>query len=180
MFLSHLFPSANAQHTRVCGIQSIQPSCLQQLQAGREPRQQQQGNGRRLSWCVTWGVTAQMEQGIVPLTETGHFAKQGLTRQSLQRHCLAKCGMRHGADFSFWFSESTGLCGYCRLPCPMVVPTSGYVMLAGWTVLMQIRLRVKDWNTSCFMQKELLVFTVVMVVSILGWDRKSSTHLVWQ
>lgn len=45
MFLSHLFPSAIAQHTWVCGVQPIQPSGLQQLQTGREPKQQQSGNG---------------------------------------------------------------------------------------------------------------------------------------
>ncbi|KAI2582843.1 SMARCE1 isoform 5 [Pan troglodytes] len=37
--------STNAQHTRVCGIQSIQSSRLQQLQAGREPGHQQPGHG---------------------------------------------------------------------------------------------------------------------------------------
>lgn len=50
VFLSHLFPSANAQHTRVCGIQSIQSSRLQQLQAGREPGHQQPGHGRRINY----------------------------------------------------------------------------------------------------------------------------------
>lgn len=44
--LSHLSPSANAHHPWVCGVQPIQPSGLQQLQAGREPRREQQGNGR--------------------------------------------------------------------------------------------------------------------------------------
>lgn len=44
--LSHLSPSANAHHPWVCGVQPIQPSGLQQLQAGRKPRRKQQGNGR--------------------------------------------------------------------------------------------------------------------------------------
>lgn len=52
VFLSHLFPSANAQHPRVCGIQSIQPSGLQQLQAGREPGHQQPGHGRRINYYI--------------------------------------------------------------------------------------------------------------------------------
>ncbi|XP_041122325.1 SWI/SNF-related matrix-associated actin-dependent regulator of chromatin subfamily E member 1-like isoform X1 [Polyodon spathula] len=34
----------NAQHPRVCGIQPIQPSGVQQLQTGGQPRQQQPGN----------------------------------------------------------------------------------------------------------------------------------------
>lgn len=49
VFLSHLFPSANAQHCRVCGVQPIQPPCLQQLQTGREPKQQQSGNGMNIN-----------------------------------------------------------------------------------------------------------------------------------
>ncbi|GLD61105.1 SWI/SNF-related matrix-associated actin-dependent regulator of chromatin subfamily E member 1-like isoform X1 [Lates japonicus] len=36
--------NSNAQHYRVCGVQPIQPSGLQQLQTGREPKQQQSGN----------------------------------------------------------------------------------------------------------------------------------------
>lgn len=44
--LSHLSPSANAHHPWVCGVQPIQPSGLQQLQARRKPRRKQQGNGR--------------------------------------------------------------------------------------------------------------------------------------
>lgn len=36
--------NSNAQHSRVCGVQPIQPSGLQQLQTGREPKQQQSGN----------------------------------------------------------------------------------------------------------------------------------------
>ena len=44
--VSFVSSSANAQHSRVCGIQPIQPSGLQQLQAGRELRRKQQGNGR--------------------------------------------------------------------------------------------------------------------------------------
>ncbi|XP_073739994.1 SWI/SNF-related matrix-associated actin-dependent regulator of chromatin subfamily E member 1 isoform X2 [Callorhinus ursinus] len=45
--------STNAQHTRVCGIQSIQSSRLQQLQAGREPGHQQPGHeGSFWAQCV--------------------------------------------------------------------------------------------------------------------------------
>lgn len=49
VFLSHLFPSANAQHYRFCGVQPLQPSGLQQLQTGREPKQQQSGNGMNIN-----------------------------------------------------------------------------------------------------------------------------------
>lgn len=48
VFLSHLFPLANAQQHRVCGLQPIQPPCLQQLQTWREPKQQQSGNGMNI------------------------------------------------------------------------------------------------------------------------------------
>lgn len=48
VFLSHLFPSANAQQYRVCGLQPVQPPCLQQLQTWREPKQQQSGNGMNI------------------------------------------------------------------------------------------------------------------------------------
>lgn len=37
-------PSANAFHPRVCGLQPLQPSGLQQPPAGRELRRLQQGN----------------------------------------------------------------------------------------------------------------------------------------
>lgn len=64
VFLSHLFPSANAQHYRVCGVQPIQPSGLQQLQTGREPKQQQSGNGMNINiektrWLNMWGKPKQ-------------------------------------------------------------------------------------------------------------------------
>lgn len=52
LFVSHFsfvfclicLPSANAFHPRVCGLQSLQPSGLQQPPAGRELRRLQQGN----------------------------------------------------------------------------------------------------------------------------------------
>lgn len=68
--LSHLFPSANAQHYRVCGVQPIQPPGLQQLQTGREPKQQQSGNGmninRELKIChLNLSFTLQQSAGLV-------------------------------------------------------------------------------------------------------------------
>lgn len=48
VFLSHLFPLANAEYCRICGVQPLQPSGLQQLQTGREPKQQQSGNGMNI------------------------------------------------------------------------------------------------------------------------------------
>lgn len=36
--------NSNTKHPWVCGVQPIQPSCLQQLQTGREPKHQQSGN----------------------------------------------------------------------------------------------------------------------------------------
>lgn len=52
LFVSHFsfvfclicLPSANAFHPRVCGLQPLQPSGLQQPPAGRELRRLQQGN----------------------------------------------------------------------------------------------------------------------------------------
>ena len=51
-------PSANAFHPRVCGLQPLQPSGLQQPPAGRELRRLQQGNelmggfGKNKQWRV--------------------------------------------------------------------------------------------------------------------------------
>ena len=69
--VSFVSSSANAQHSRVCGIQPIQPSGLQQLQAGRKPWQQQSGNGRTIDGgcrlrCSTQTKTQRTEAQIKP------------------------------------------------------------------------------------------------------------------
>lgn len=72
LFVSHFsfvfclicLPSANAFHPRVCGLQSLQPSGLQQPPAGRELRRLQQGNE------LMEGISGKQQQnGWAPVKE---------------------------------------------------------------------------------------------------------------
>lgn len=72
LFVSHFsfvfclicLPSANAFHPRVCGLQSLQPSGLQQSPPGRELRRLQQGNEMMVGFGKTeWGWVQVLEGG---------------------------------------------------------------------------------------------------------------------
>ncbi len=64
MFCLICLPSANAFHPRVCGLQPLQPSGLQQPPTGRELRRFQQGNELMEGF-------GKLEKGMVTVEEGG-------------------------------------------------------------------------------------------------------------